>query len=239
MEPLHTYSDGSVLYKTSASNLIQIPIWHGNRICDASHVKKIATAVGDNVQTLDSGYIVFYYLEQDENNLYKRKFFLGDGQHRYSVLSDYFSKHPQAKDFPVTVTVHHVESEEDAIKYFNRINTVKPMQFEEDPNMIINRYIVALSEAFPKKSRFIRTTATKRPYMSADRFREQLHLRLEGLKKLPTETFVKKCLDTNNQILSELKDYTSHKEQKMIERILELEFALAWDDKFGWLNSIL
>jgi hypothetical protein len=41
MELLHTYHDGSRLYKMSALSLTKIPIWKGNRNIDLHHVSNI------------------------------------------------------------------------------------------------------------------------------------------------------------------------------------------------------
>jgi hypothetical protein len=42
MEYLHTYNDGSCLYRTSARALCCVPIWKGNRIIDMEHVKHLS-----------------------------------------------------------------------------------------------------------------------------------------------------------------------------------------------------
>jgi hypothetical protein len=38
---LHTFSDGSILQKVKAKELVGIPVWRGNRFIDLSHAKKI------------------------------------------------------------------------------------------------------------------------------------------------------------------------------------------------------
>lgn len=242
MEILHTYSDGSKLYKMSALALSRIPIWKGNRNIDLDHVNNIQLAISSNGFLLDSGYKTIQYDEVDENNKMVKKTYLIDGQHRITVVNDYFENVQDAKDFQVTVTEIRVESELDVIDYFNKINNVKPIQFQEDPNLIINKYLQKLIETFPVKGKLFRTGATKRPYLAIDKFREALKKRVDRLKKISAEKFSKECKLMNTKIIQELEVRSlnkNDKELKIIIKILELEFALAWDDKFKWLDTIL
>jgi hypothetical protein len=241
MELLHIYSDSSKLFKMSALTLSRIPIWKGNRIIDLEHVKNIKESVNHNAYLLDSGYKTIQYDEVDENNIPVKKTYLIDGQHRISVVADYFDSVQDAKDFLVTVTEIRVDSEIDAIEYFNKINNVKPIRFEEDPNLIVNKYLQQLIASFPIKSKLFRNGATKRPYLSVDKFREILIKKVDNLKKISIEKFIKECKNNNTKIIQELEIRSLNqkdKEIKIITKILELEFALAWDDKFKWLNTI-
>jgi hypothetical protein len=226
----------------SASALMRIPIWKGNRIIDLEHVKNIKESIDYKAYFLDSGYKTVQYDEMDENNKPVKKTYLIDGQHRISVVIDYFENIQDAKDFSVTVTEIRVDSEADAIEYFNKINNVKPIQFKEDPNLIINKYLQRLIGSYPVKSKLFRTGATKRPYLSVDKFREALLKRVDNLKKISIEKFIKECKTTNTKIIQELEIRSlndKEKELKIITKILELDFGLAWDDKFKWLDNIL
>ena len=242
MDLLHIYSDGSKLFKMSASALMRIPIWKGNRIIDLDHVKNIKESIEYKAYLLDSGYKTVQYDEMDENNKPFKKTYLIDGQHRISVVADYFENVENSKDFSVTVTEIRIDSEVEAIEYFNRINNVKPIQFKEDPNLIINKYIQRLLTSYPVKSKLFRNGATKRPYLSVDKFRDALLKRVDNLKKISIEKFIKECKITNTKIIQELEIRSlneNEKELKIILKILELDFGLAWDDKFKWLDTIL
>jgi hypothetical protein len=242
MELIHTYSDGSKLFKMSALALIRIPVWKGNRIIDLEHVKNIKESIDYKAYFLDSGYKTIQYDELDENNKPIKKTYIIDGQHRISVVSDYFENIQDAKDFLVTVTEIRVDSELEAIDYFNKINNVKPIQFKEDPHLIVNKYIQRLIASYPAKSKLFRNGATKRPYLSVDKFREVLTKKVDNLKKISIEKFIKECKTTNTKIIQELEIRSlnnKEKELKIITKILEIEFALAWDDKFKWLDNIL
>lgn len=242
MELLYTYSDGSKLYKMSALSLCRIPIWKGNRIIDLEHVKNIQESINSNVALLDSGYKTIQYDEVDENNKPIKKTYLIDGQHRISVVSNYFENIKDAKDFEITVTEIRVDSELEAIQYFNKINNVKPIHFKEDPNLIVNKYLLKLIASFPVKSKLFRNGSTKRPYLSVDKFREILIKKVDNLKKISIEKFIKECKTANMQIILELEIRSlneKEKEIKIIKKILEIEFALAWDDKFKWLDKFL
>lgn len=242
MELLHTYSDGSQLFTMSAKSLARIPIWKGNRIIDLEHVQNIKGSINSKGYLLDSGYKTIQYDEIDENNIPVKKTYLIDGQHRISVVSNYFDTMPDAKDFKVTVTEIRVDSELNAIQYFNKINNVKPIHFEEDPNLLINRYIEKLINGFSVKNKLFKNGATKRPYLSIDKLREALKKRFDKLKIISIEKFAKECKLMNTKLIQELEIRSLNdkdKDAKIIQKILELEFALAWDDKFKWLDTIL
>ena len=242
METLHTYWDGSKLYKMSAKSLIQIQIWKGNRIIDMNHVATIKKSIKDQVALLDSGYKTIQYIEYDQNNTPIKKTYVIDGQHRLSVVGSYFESSPDASDFYVTVTQIKVPSEADVIEYFNKINNVKPIQFEEDPNIIINKYLQALSVEFNKSITLLRSGATKRPYLSIDKFRNFLCKRVNELKTIPVDKFITDCKQMNEIILEQIKEnrnQTDSKDEKLIEKMIQLDFTLAWDDKFRWIDRII
>jgi hypothetical protein len=242
MELLHIYSDGSKLYKMSALALTRISIWKGNRIIDHEHVKNIKESINNTAYLLDSGYKIIQYDETDENYNIVKKSYLIDGQHRITVVSKYFEDINNTKDFLVTVTEIHVDSEADAIEYFNRINNVKPIQYEEDPNLIVNKYIQKLNYSFQSKYKFMRNGITKRPYLSVDKFRDALKKRINKLKNIPVDKFIEECKNMNLKIIQDLEIQSlneKEKDIKIINRCIELKFGLAWDDKFKWLDRIL
>jgi hypothetical protein len=226
----------------SAKSLIQIPIWKGNRIIDLKHVANIQQSIQNQVTLLDSGYKTIQYTEYDQNNNAIKKTYIIDGQHRLSVVSSYFENSPDAPDFYVTVTQMKVPCEADVIDYFNKINNVKPIQFEEDPNIIVNKYIQALSIEFNKNILMLRSGSTKRPYLSIDKFRNILCKRAHELKNIPVDKFIKKCQEINEILLSKINGIRSEKvtkDDKLIDKMLQLDFALAWDDKFRWIDTLL
>ena len=242
METLHTYSDGSKLYKMSAKSLIQIPIWKGNRIIDMNHVSNIKKSIQDQVGLLDSGYKTIQYIEHDQNNNPIKKTYVIDGQHRLSVVSSYYESEPDSPDFYVTVTQMKVPTEADVIDYFNKINNVKPIQFEEDPNIIINKYLQALSIEFNKGIILLRSGATKRPYLSIDKLRNILCKRVHEIKNIPVDKFITDCKQINEIILEQIKENRNDmglKDEKLIEKMIQLDFTLAWDDKFRWIDTML
>ena len=228
---LHTYSDGSILRIMDASALIHIPIWKGNRHLDPVHVKNIKEST--KAYLLDSGYKIIQY---EEDGI--QKSYLIDGQHRVSVIIDYFKTKTiedeyfehAIKDFKVTVTEITVSSESDAIDYFNKINNVKPVQYQEDPNLIINTYIQGFEKRFPGMCKI------KRPYLSTDKLRDTLTLHIDSLKKLSIDDFIKECNRQNKIMIEHIKTIRRKKDENLIKRMIELDFALAWDLK--WIDSI-
>lgn len=239
MEHLHTYSDGSHLFKMSARALTQIPIWKGNRILDKQHVENIKKAIDNKVQTLDSGFRIIQYQEIDiETGESIRKSAVIDGQHRHAIIKDYFNVNPLAKDFQITVTELQVESEEDAIEYFNKINNVKPIHYEVDDNLLVNKYIHKLCAAFPKNKNLIRLTPTRRPYLHVDKLRNSLQKYVSELRKITPDEFTKRVLQLNQDTLKDLTTHpTTHKEYTLIKKCIETKFALAWDDSCKWVKD--
>jgi len=236
MELLHTYSDGSKLYKIPVRALIQIPIWKGNRIIDQRHVVNIQQSIKGNIMSLDSGYKTIQYTEYDGNNAPIKTSYIIDGQHRISVVIDHFEMEPDAPDFFVTVTQLRVESEADVIDYFNKINNVKPIQFEEDKNIIVNKYIQALCMKYNTEWTVIRPGATKRPYLSVDKLRGALVRRYHELKGISARVFVTRCEEANHHIISRW--YSSPIEKTVLKGI-QLKFGLALDEKLKWLDGVL
>ena len=127
-----------------------LPTWKGQRILDKTHSDAIKAAVGDNVQSLDSGYSIVKYKEEATDGSSVVSIYLIDGQHRASIIRDYYLETVCEPDFNVTVMEKTVESESDAIEYFNKINNVKAQQWRMDPNLLINNYISAIEKVFNK-----------------------------------------------------------------------------------------
>ena len=119
---LHTFHDGSVLRTMSAKELVRVPIWNGQRTLDKAHAARIRDAVGAAVDRLDSGYRIVYYNEPNTGGKMVRQSYLIDGQHRAEVLREHFLSSLCEPDFTVVVTEKEVESETDAIEFFNAIN---------------------------------------------------------------------------------------------------------------------
>lgn len=241
MEFLHQYMDGSCLYRVSARALCRIPIWKGNRIMDMNHVQELKQSIGEHITTLDSGYKIIRYEEEEEKGEKVNKSYVVDGQHRIQILNDAFKSMGPEVDFIVTVTEIELHSEEDAIRYFNQINHAKPISYTEDDNMIANRYLEAILKAFDSKLRCIRQGATRRPYLSSDRLREQLVKHIYYIKKWKPSVLVTYCQEVNQCLIEDFKrerlDQDKKTDKIMKQKMIELEFGLAWDDKFKWLSK--
>lgn len=243
---LHTYHDGSLLRIMSAKSLIKIPIWKGNRSRDFDHITALKKSIGADVQNLDKGYHIIKYNEPDATGRLVEQAYIIDGQHRASILDDFFKTVDGFKpDFDVTYTEVTVENEAEAIAYFNRINNAKPIHFKEDPVLIVNRYIEEIVKAFPgpKGAPLLRDKPTNRPYLATQRLREVLIEKVERLT-CPSDEFARRVVDKNTRILRELElelaqGIVAAKNLKCAERTVEIGFALAYDIRMRWLNDIL
>lgn len=242
MEFLHSYNDGSCLYRMSARSLCQIPIWKGNRIIDPAHVQQLKNSIGENIVMLDSGYKIIRYEEEDGMGGYMKQSYIVDGQHRIRVLHDAFSELGPDTDFIVTVTEMEVSSEEQAIQYFNQINHAKPISYKEDVHMVANRYLTCILRVFDSKLRLIRQGATRRPYLSADRLREHMVKSIHRIQEYSVDRFVELVQLAHERLLKEVQERAqsgpSGPDTVMARKMTELGFALAWDERFMWLKRL-
>jgi hypothetical protein len=78
--------------------------------------------------------------------------------------------------------------------------------------------------------------------MHVNRLRENLQKRINELKNISVDKFVVRCVEINERYLNNWKDpdcKKSKEDLKMIERMIQLEFTLAYDDKYTWLDYVL
>ena len=223
-------------------DLVKIPVWQGNRILDQDHANRIRDAVGSAVKLLDNGYRIVKYAEQDATGRVVRQSYLIDGQHRAHVLREHFLTKLCEPDFMVVVQEKDVESESDAIAYFNAINNVKPQHWRSDPKRIVDNYITEFERRFNTKTvKCIRPKATCRPYLSADRLREVLmsHVSLDQLDQEPAkiQMFVQRIVDVNAKLVEEapMRILENATDSKYWERALVIKFMLAIDPKLKWI----
>ena len=243
---LHHYNDGSILKIMWAKELISVPVWKGNRILDTEHASKIKEAIGDNINRLDSGYTIIRYNEEASDGRIIMSSYLIDGQHRASVIRDFYNSTVCEPDFQLTITERTVESESEAIDYFNSINNVKPQFWKTDPNLLVNSYIKALETHYNKnkKALLIRSDNTKRPYLAVSALRDALRMNVELLKSNVDDInkFVEKVNKYNTSLINQFRiDFTqpNGKDEKIKERMISIGFTLAYDLRMRWVKELL
>jgi hypothetical protein len=241
----HTLHDGSCMTLMSAKELVQIPVWKGNRTIDSAHALQIRDAIGDRISELDHGFRVIQINETNSDGVLVPQKYLIDGQHRAFVIHENFLTELCSPDFDVVVIVKTVASETEAIDYFNVINTVKAQKWDKDPNLLINSYIVELEKAFNKgRTQFIRSGATKRPYLSTDTLRSALK---EHIKRLPQDQhkikeFVLAAVAKNAELFnhSDMLQLANTRSSKLYKKAAETGgFMLAVDPKLKWIQEII
>ena len=163
---LHTNNDGSRLMRSTVHRLLEYPVWRGQRIIDLEHAKRLRDSI-DDIRNLDSDYhlIVKRELHADGRIIETRE--LVGGQHRRSILLEEKAC-LRLPDFPVTYTEKDVESEAEAEAYFNKISSSKPMHFDEDPSLMVGRFLVSLEKEFTpakKADICIKSHRTTRPFL--------------------------------------------------------------------------
>jgi len=228
---LHLFSDGSLLRKISARDLVKIPIWKGNRILNQEHKQAIASSLKQGVKSLDLKpfHIVTYPVEEEDSE--EILSFVVDGQHRHSLI-----KESETQDFDVLVVEKKCGSESEVIEYFKILNHTRAIEWKEDPILVANRYIAALEKAFnTQKEKRIRPKATHRPYISVDTLRDEFVKRKIGHSGKSPEDFVVYAQTVNQDLLAAL--LRKPVREPLEDRALALTFCLALDPKFRWLTD--
>ena len=243
-EVLHRYHDNSTLTRTTIQELLKIPIWKGNRILDTHHSDTIYNMIHNrslNIQSLDSGYRVIVYKEEDASGKMIEQRYVIDGQHRLNAIKRWLDG-TLCEDFPITIIEKRVDNEADAIDHFNCINNTKPIQFSEDPVLLVNRYIEAVLKTFTSKKKLIRSMKTKRPYLSVDDLRNVLMENIDRVRKVKVQLFCKSVIEYNRHACEEYARELSlgmGTDVAIKTLAVQLEFALAVDRGLSWVNTIL
>jgi hypothetical protein len=242
-EILHTYADDSKLIRTSIQWLLKLQIWKGNRIIDHDHVAMIRESLirdGTDIRSLDSGYRIIVYNEEDASGHMIEQRYIIDGQHRFTVVQESISP---IDNFPITIVEKYVANESEAVEYFNRINASKPLQYKEDPNLIANRFVQAIEKAFRTKKKPIRNGKTKRPYVCIDDIRKVLVANIEKLRGIRVEQFIEKLQAWNIKQLKdielELGFMDTVKDKGIKETAVDIKSALGISTGCKWVNELL
>lgn len=239
---LHRLNDGSQVRLIQAKALVQIPIWNGNRTMSGEHVAKIKGSVTD-IRNLDFGFRLVSRMDEDADGKPVRQTVVVDGQHRRQVLSDYFREHPETPDFPIVIVEKEIQEESDIITYFNTLNTQKPIPWKSDRPLIANKYILALEKEFNKgKGKgLIRSGATKRPYLSVEKLREELCKKDISESPQDVAAFIARVKDFNTEFAGDYATHLTYKKSDLdiIEKAKEIKFMLGVDAKLSWVSLCL
>jgi hypothetical protein len=185
------------------------------------------------------------YVEEDAGGNRVKVSKIIDGQHRHKVLTDYFQDNFCADDFKILVLEKSIGSESEIISDFRRLNTQLPIAWKSDPAMVANEYIKALEGKFNKKEKFIRSGATKRPYLSTDKIRERfLEIFKRGAASESPQTikaFVEKVEVWNDKQIkaSEFILLQDRKDKDIIQKAADKKFMLAVNVKLSWISDCL
>lgn len=242
MAVLHTLSDGAVVKRMLASDLIRIPVWKGNRIIDHAHVEGIAYTVGNAVQKLNFGYRIITLVEQDAEGRDVPVKYLIDGQHRARVLSDVFATPGSGiEDFHVIVLEKQVASELEAIAYFRELNATKSIDYG-DINLTCNKYIEEILKIFNKsRAHPIRHCIAVRPYLSVEKLREALLEQKaffsEDISRI--RLFATQAAEWNNREKLRIELFTAFETPApSVEKALDIGFVLGLDLKMRWVADV-
>jgi len=233
---IHTFSDKSILLKIKAKELAGIQVWKGNRFIDKEHSKNIGSAI-HKIENLDS--TIFRVVKYKDGTVEQK--YLVDGQHRQLVIKNYFEETTLfPTNFDVLVHEKTVDSEAEAIEYFNAINNVKPQQ-DCDPKRMADKYIIALEKHYVKLIR-PEGKGTKRPFLSNDLLRKVLEENCSMLKQSNEyiKRFIQRVDAWNNKKVQEYElGLIETKEISIVNSCIEKKFILAFDSKLPWIKECL
>jgi len=234
---LYKFSDGSVLKLMDAKELSKIDIWHSQRTLDVTHKQAIQKQVNNTIQALDGSlyHIVRYPPDEEGEQDICR---IIDGQHRASVLRDYFES-GGAATFQVLVKEKFCKTEEEAILYFKILNNTKAIEWKEDPKLVAQKFMSALLAIFEnEKTKFFRASKTKRPFIQVEKLQAIFVNRRIGIgMKITPEEFAQKTLAWNESKIDHILSQVSR--TSVEDHALSLGFTLGLDENFGWLDSVL
>lgn len=234
-QPLFVSFDKQAIGITTALKLILIPIWNGNRTLDEDHVKEIENSI-QSPQELNGTIIRIAVIKSDNQEELR---YIVDGQHRATVIKNYYKNNPLAEDFEVLIAEKEFESEGEIVQFFKDMNRTKTIEWKEDPKMIANKYIEALLKEFQpitnkkKNSQYFKTEKTKKPYILIDKVRDLMIERHVTHWDITPEEYVKKVLQYNLTLLQKL--FNKPNKSSSEERAMEIGFALAIDDNYLWI----
>lgn len=234
---LYKFSDGSVLKLMDAKELSAIDIWHSQRTLDINHKQTIQKQVNNTIQALDGSlyHIVRYPPDEEGEQDICR---IIDGQHRASVLRDYFQKEGVAS-FQVLVKEKFCKTEEEAILYFKILNNTKAIEWKEDPKLVAQKFMSALLAVFEnEKNKFFRANKTKRPFVQIEKLQAVFVNRRIGIgMKITPEEFAQKALAWNEAKIDHILAQATR--SGVEDHALALGFTLGLDESFGWLDAVL
>lgn len=236
-------SDGSVLYKMSARELITIPTWHGNRIVDPKHTQELKKSTGHPKQFDIKPFHIVRYNAEREDGSYEECTAIVDGQHRVEVIKEYFESQSDPfieTDFTLLVIEKHCYTEQEVVQYFKILNTTKSIEWRDDPRLIANRYLEALCNKInTKKRQLIRNGKTRRPYLSLETLRDQMVARRVGFATEETpEAYAERIYLEHKSILEELSrqdlDTLSLECKAGLKAECMLGCMISWD----WIDTV-
>jgi hypothetical protein len=244
MPHLFRAHDDHILCLSSAREFASLPFWEGNRLVKHEHVEDIQQSLKGNIHSLNKTLFRAIAIIDDVGDV---QWYVFDGQHRATILHQFFEKNPFEDDFEIPVMWKMYDAKETALihKDFLDCNRASPIEWTVDPKMMTNQYIDALLLKFQapatsdKKTKrqqpyFFREGKTKRPYMSIEKLREEILKKysVTGWTKTPDE-FAEQAFQMNEKLLEGLaaKDKRSTLETSM----LELGFALANVESYIWM----
>ena len=228
---LHTYADKSTLIKINSKELSKIPIWCGQRTLDEGHKARIQKDVKDNIILLDGSLYHLVTYPSEEDGTFQQ--FIIDGQHRASILHEYYEQNPSGTTFSVLVKEKLCSSHAEAVQYFKVLNTTKAIEWREDPKLIASTYLNSLIKEFPPN--LFRSVKTKRPRIHLDKLHAaMIHRRFGiGMSFTPDE-FAVRIVEWNEKKIESILQQESR--TPLETEALKLNFALGLDENFGWLD---
>lgn len=240
MSTLFQYNDGSTLKLMKASQIATLEVWKGNRIIDMEHRDAIRKAIGDDVKRLDlKPFHIIRYMKEFEDGKIEHVRELVDGQHRASILREFFDSKGdtwEKYDFDVLAIIKCCTDEQSIITYFRVLNHTKAIEWQEDLNLAVNRYLDALLRRFNRPyKQLMRQGKTRAPYVGIDAIREEmLRRRIPTKIQLSPEDYADAIWNAHQKGLAELREAGATQPNQVAA--LKANCILALFKKMDWLE---
>jgi len=225
-KPLYEYNDQITFARICIDELLKIDLWAFNRPLDIKHVKEIKSQI-IKTKYIHGIFCIAYLINE-------KKYYIIDGQHRYTALKDIKKKH-LIKD--VVVNIYTVEQEQDIVQLFKDINNTKPLSPKETPNLVIVSALEKLETDYPEAIK--NGDKTVYPYL----LKKDIHERLKQIDINCDANELYLCIKRINKLYSktkitEIPNVRSKITVNTVKKTKTSNFYLGLDEKWSWIEQV-
>ena len=216
--------DNFVIAEIPVDIFPEIPCWSYNRSLCPQRVKIIK----NNFKIYSPCAVV----------LIDGKYFLIDGQHRQQAIKELINEGNVYFEQTIPVFLYKVETTNEAIDLFMKINDTKPLEPKDTPDAKIIKLVEKLERHF-KKAIKDNATRTVYPYITLRDLAEHLRKHYKD-KNINVEKEFKKIIEINECYkLTKIPNIRSiNKNKSALKKAQTSNFYLGLDEKWSWVDNL-